>query len=429
MKKPIIKTLDNGLRIIAIPHFGESVTVEVLVNTGSQFETAEKNGISHFLEHMCFKGTKTSSGKDIMHFLDGLGSRTNAFTDDEVTGYYIKSAKKHWKKTLTIVADIFQNPLFPKDEIQREKGVITGEIDMYNDDPSSVAGDLFETTLYGDQPAGWKILGPKKNILNMTQKDFIDYHNTYYTANNAVVVVVGNLDTKDIFSEVENLFSKLSTSLIPKKKRTLIIHEQKIAVDTKKTQQSHIVIGYPTVGNNHKDALSLSMLAVLLGGGMSSRLFEKIREELGAGYYIYTSHYAHTDSGSLRIVSGLDSKRVPEVLQHIAEIITDIQGNGITEKELKKVREYMSGSLIMSMESPSAQSHYYGYRLLQGREIITPKEIIKNLKNITAKDLQKIAKKYLNNKKIRISLVGPHDREQSDNILNIFNENKKTTTM
>ena len=420
MKNPKIKTLDNGLRIIALPHHGESVTVEVLVNTGSQFETAEKNGISHFLEHMCFKGTHQKSGRDIMHFLDGLGSRTNAFTDDEMTGYYIKSAKKHWKKTLAIVADIFQNPSFPKDEIEREKGVILGEINMYKDDPSSVASDLYDQVLYGDQPAGWTILGPEKNITMMTRDDFVDYHDRYYVANNAVVIVAGNINAKDIFAEGEKYFGLLQNKKVSKKKKTKIIPESKIKIDTKDTQQSHIVFGYPTVGNSHKDFLGISMLAVLLGGGMSSRLFEKVREDLGAGYYVYAHNYAHTDSGSLRIVAGLDSDRVQEVLVHIQNIIKDIQINGITEKELKKVRDYMSGNLIMSMESPSAQAHFYGYRLLQGKEMINPKDIIRKIKEITITDIQKIAKKYLRPSNVVVSLVGPHDIKQSKKILKIL---------
>jgi predicted Zn-dependent peptidase len=420
MKKPKIKTLDNGLRIIALPHHGESVTVEILVNTGSQFETLEKNGISHFLEHMCFKGTHQRSGRDIVHFLDGLGSRTNAFTDDEMTGYYVKSAKKHWKKTLAIVADIFQNPLFPNDEIQREKGVILGEINMYKDDPASVASDLYDEVLYGDQPAGWTILGLEKNITDMTREDFFHYHNQYYVANNTVVIIAGNIEKKEIFAEVEKYFALLQNQKVSKKKKTKIIPEPKIKVDEKQTQQSHIVFGYPTVGNTHKDYLVISMLAVLLGGGMSSRLFEKVREDLGAGYYIYANNYAHTDSGSLQIIAGLDSDRVEEVLVHIKEIIKDIQVNGINEKELKKVRDYMSGNFIMSMESPSAQAHFYGYRLLQDKEMIDPKEIIQKIKEITTKDLQTMAKKYLRPERVVISLVGPHNKKQSKKILKIL---------
>lgn len=416
MKKPKIKTLKNGLRAIALPHHGESVTVEVLVNTGSQYETSTNNGISHFLEHMCFKGTKTKSGKEIMHFLDGLGSRTNAFTDDEVTGYYVKSAKKHWKKTLAVVADIFQNPLFPIDEIEREKGVILGEINMYRDDPASLASDLFENVLYGDQPAGWTILGPKKNIIKMTQKDFINYHASHYIAENAVVIIAGNIEPKEIFNEIELCFSGLSNGKKIKKKKTKILKEAKIKLDNKKTQQSHVVFGYPTVGSSHPDYLKISMLATLLGGGMSSRLFEKVREELGAGYYVYASNYGHSDSGSLRIVAGLDSNRVEEVLSHVKGIIHDLKLNEVSKIELKKVREYMLGNLIMSMESSSAQAHFYGYRLLQGREIISPKDVIKQIKRITAQDLQKIAKKYLRHDRVSISLVGPHDEKQTKKI-------------
>lgn len=419
MKKPKIKRLENGLRVIALSHPGNSVSVEVLVNTGSQYETKDNNGISHFLEHMCFKGTTSKSGRDIMHFLDGLGCRTNAFTDDEMTGYRIKSAKKHWKKTLAIVADIFQNPSFPKEEIEKEKGVIIGEINMYKDDPASIASDLFDVALYGDQPAGRTILGTKDNVLKMTQADLVKYHTQHYMAENTVVIITGDIKTKDIFIEVEKYFSDLKNCKKNRKQKTRIQKNNIIKHKKQDTQQSHIVLGYPTVGNLHKDYGLLSILSVLLGGGMSSRLFETVREELGAGYYVYANHYLHTDSGSLRIVAGIDSERVIEVVTHIQEILEDIKQNKITEKELKKVKEYMIGNLIMTMESSSAQAHFYGYRVLQNRELITPTELIKRIKQVSAQDLQRVAKRYLKKKHAVISLVGPHELREVHSILSL----------
>lgn len=413
MKKPKIKTLKNGLPVIVLPHSGASVTVEVLVNTGSQFESYDQNGISHFLEHMMFKGTHNQSGRDIMHFLDGLGARTNAFTDDEVTGFYVKSARRYWKKTLSTVADIFQNPSFPDAEIQKEKGVIIGEINMYNDDPSSLAHDAFNTIIYGDQPAGRTILGPKENIKKFTQNDFIKYHKKYYTIENSVVIIAGDLDTKEVIFLLEQQFNNLSSGKKNKKTKTKILKKPAIELIHKPTEQSHIIIGYPTVSHRHKDYLALSLLSVLLGGGMSSRLFEKVREELGAGYYVYAQHVVYTDSGSLRIVAGIDSNRVVEVCSHIKEIINDVSNNGITEEELKKVKQYMIGNFIMTMESSSAQAHYYGYRLLQGRELENPKTIIKNIKSITTADIHRVAKKYLRNDCVHIALVGPHTNKEN----------------
>ncbi|MCI5051295.1 MAG: insulinase family protein [Candidatus Pacebacteria bacterium] len=412
MKKPKIKTLPNGLRIIALPHSGKSVLVEVLVKTGSQYETKEMNGISHFLEHMCFKGTDNRSGREIMHFLDGLGCRTNAFTDDEITGYHVKSARRYWKKTLAVALDIFQNPSFPQPEIEREKGVIIGEINMYNDDPSSVAADTFDEILYGDQPAGRTILGPKENILKFNQEDFVQYHQKYYIPENTVVIVAGDILAKEIFQTVAEKFSDTTKSSKTKKKKTKITKKSAIKVITKKTEQSHLVLGFPTVGNNHKDYPALSFLAVALGGGMSSRLFEKVREELGAGYYISAYHYMHTDSGSLRISSGLDSNRVSEVLSHVVGILVDIKENGISEKELKKTQKYLTGNLIMSMESTSAQSHFYGYRLLQERPLVSLKELIKEINAVTAADIKRVTRKYCKNELLHLAIVGPHAQKE-----------------
>ena len=421
MKKPKIKTLENGLRVLMVPSESQSVMVQVLVNTGAQYETAQNNGISHFLEHMCFKGTTSRSGKEMMHFLDGLGCQTNAFTDEEITGYYIKSAKKHWKKTLAVVADIFQNPLFPVDEIEREKGVIIGEINMYADDPSSVTMDEFDALLYGDQPAGHTILGTPENIKNMTQDDFEEYHRSHYSANNSLVVVSGNLKTAEVITAIEKEFSQLGATKKIKKAKTKIKQDSARAlVVPKKTEQSHLVIGYPTVPMGHKDSMALTMLSVLLGGGMSSRLFEKVREELGAGYYVYASQFAYTDSGSLRVVAGIDSDRLVEVVSEIHGVLEDVVQNAISEKELKKIREYISGNFIMGLESANAQAQFYAKQIMFDLEDLTPRQFLQKMRHVTALDIRRVARKYLKSNKVNIVTVGPHEDKIKQGLLSVF---------
>ncbi|MCA9353180.1 insulinase family protein, partial [Patescibacteria group bacterium] len=309
MKKPRIKKLQNGLTVMTIPVESPSLTVMTLVHTGSRFESKENNGISHFLEHMCFKGTQTQSGKQIVRYLDGLGAETNAFTSYELTGYYVKSITKHWKKTLAMVADIYQHSTFPEEEIQKEKGVIIGEISMYEDMPMQQVHDLFSALVYGpNHPAGFSILGPKNNINTMTRNDFLNYHAQHYVAQSTVVVVAGDITHHDVVREIELHFSSLTRGKVSLQNPVTISQRTpRIAVQHKSTDQTHVIFGYQTVGFHHKDTMSLKVLGSLLGGGMSSRLFERLREDMGVGYYVNARNVGQSDTGIFEISCGIDS--------------------------------------------------------------------------------------------------------------------------
>ena len=293
MRKPIRKVLKNGMRIVVVPMPGSpTVTTVVFCATGSKYESKEMNGISHFLEHMFFKGTKkrTAAG-DISAELDRLGSETNAFTGNEYTAYYAKSRNKNFKKITDVISDMYLNSEFPVEEINKERGVIMAEIDMYKDLPQWSVDEILESLMYGDQPAGWTILGPKENIKKISRDDFLEYRERHYVAEKTVVVVAGGVDTQRVISEIKNKFKTIPTHRGGAKKLT--VEKQKVArikIQYKKTDQTHLMFGFRAFKKRLKKNVATRVLSVVLGQGMSSRLFRRLRGDMGVAYYTRSSN-------------------------------------------------------------------------------------------------------------------------------------------
>jgi len=409
MKKPSIKVLPNGLTVVCVKAESPSVTVTALVSTGSRYEEASTSGISHFLEHLCFKGTEKKSGKEIMRYLDGLGAETNAFTSQELTGYYVKSITKHWKKTLAVVSDIYLNSTFPKAEMEKEKGVIVGEINMYEDMPTSKVQDLITTVVFGDQPLGWSILGPKENIKNMTREDIVGYHQQQYTASATTIIIAGNIEPKEVYQEVAQQFKGMNQGKKGNaKKYTPRTKSSSIIIHPRKTDQTHVVMAYEGLGYRHTDARTLSVISALLGGGMSSRLFERLREDMGAGYYVHAYTGSFSDTGIFEIGFGIESNRLEEVVDAVLEEVIKLSHELVDVRELKKTQEYMIGNYLMGLEGTDALGYFYGKRVALGLPLKTPKEVAQEIKNVTPRDIKRVAKKILTTKKLKIALVGPH---------------------
>jgi len=402
-----------------------SVTVMSLVGTGSKYEQKENNGISHFLEHMCFKGTDKKTGKEIMRYLDGLGAETNAFTDYELTGYYVKSINKHWKKTLAVVSDIYLNSNFPKDEMEKEKGVILGEISMYEDMPMRHVYDVFAELAYKDQPAGRTILGTPLNIKQMKREDFVNYHTDHYVAEATTVMLAGNIDHKEVVAEVKKCFANISSSKkVPKQKTKTDQKKLGLHVHYKKTDQTHIIAGYESYNLYHKDTLILKLIAAILGGGMSSRLFEILREDMGVGYYVRAGNQAQTDTGSFLISCGVDSSRVAEVITAIQKEITRMTSELVSDAELKKTKDFIIGNTFMGLESSDDLAFYYGQRSVHDLEMKTPKEAMAALQKISAKDMRRVARNVFKNERLNIAMIGPHKEAE----IKTFKKVAKLTT-
>jgi predicted Zn-dependent peptidase len=404
------KTLKNGLTIITIPmKDSPSVTVLVMVKAGSKYETKEINGLSHFLEHMCFKGTtKRPTALDISRELDGIGSQSNAFTGHEYTGYYAKAHPKHLDKILDVVSDIYLHQVFDEKEIEKEKGVIVEEINMYEDLPTRIVQEVFTDVLYGDTPAGRSVAGTKQNVLNMTRENFLKYRNEHYVASATTVIVAGNFDETKIDSQVEKYFEGISGSM---KSDKLPVSENQtlpnIKIKQKETDQTHIMLGVRTFGaKEEKKNHVLEVLNVVLGGGMSSRLFQKLREEMGVGYYVRSGVDEFTDHGFLAVSTGVDNLRVKEVVQAILNEMKKLTTEKVSDAELQKAKDYMICNMYLGLESSDSLAEYYAMQEILDEKLLLPDELAQKIQKVTADEIQKIAAEIFRDDKLNMAIVG-----------------------
>lgn len=391
-----------------------TVTVLVLVETGSKYEIKEKNGISHFLEHVCFKGTeKRKTAKDIMVELDGLGCQNNAFTNQEFTGYYAKGKATNFNKMLDVISDVYLNPTLKEQELEREKGVIIDEINLNEDMPAQKAQMLFINLVYGDQPAGWPIRGEKEIIRSISREDFLEYRKKHYVAEATTVVISGNVDTKEAFREVENKFKSISTDKkVGKKKTKDSQNGPMVGLGFKETDQTHVVMGVRSFSLNDKRTPTVEVLASLLGGSMSSRLFQKVREEMGVGYYVGSGNNTTTDTGCFTISCGVANNRAIEVVSAIIKELETLKTQLVSEEELKKVKEYMVGTMYQSLESSLDLAWYYGLESIFRNKILLPKDQEKLIRSVTAEEIRKIARKIFVEKNLNLAIVGPFKDEE-----------------
>ena len=398
------------MRILAIPMADNpTATVLVLVGTGSKYEVKEKNGISHFLEHMCFKGTATRPNtSDLSKELDTLGCAYNAFTGQEFTGYYAKGKADDATHLLDIIADLYLNPLLKTEDIEREKGVIVDEINMYDDLPMQKVHEVWMKLLYGDEPAGWSIAGERDVVRGMTQKDFIDYRKAHYVAPATTVVVSGNIDATKIFKEVAKKFKGIADTKKKGKKKTADSQKQaQAAIQYKETDQTHLLLGVRTFPVGDKRGPILSVLAGVLGSGMSSRLFRKIRDELGVGYYVSAGNTEFTDHGYLAVSAGVANDRMEEVVRAILAEFKKLKEDLVDKEELEKVKEHLSGTMYLGLESSDQLAEYYGIQEVLRHEFKAPKERERLIRNVTAEDVRNMARKIFIEKNLNVAVIGP----------------------
>ncbi|OIP64573.1 MAG: hypothetical protein COV32_01675 [Candidatus Yonathbacteria bacterium CG10_big_fil_rev_8_21_14_0_10_43_136] len=404
------KVLPNGLRMLAVPMADNpTVTVLVLVETGSKYESKDKNGISHFLEHMCFKGTTTRPNtSDLAKELDTLGCEFNAFTGQEFTGYYAKGKASDFPKLIDIISDLYLNPLLKEDEIEKEKGVIVDEINMYDDMPMQKVREVWMNLLYEDQPAGWTIAGPRDVVRGMSRKDLVAYRKAHYVANATTVIVSGNISASTAFKEITKSFKGITIGKKSAKKKTRDIQSApQVVLKHKETDQTHFILGVRSFPIYDKRNPILSVLSGVLGSGMSSRLFRKIRDEMGVGYYVRAGNSTSTDSGYFAVSAGVANDRLAEVLNAVMAELNDFKNNLVPTEELSKVKEHIIGMMYLGLESSDDLAEYYGTQEVMHREMRTPKEREKIIRAITAEDIRKMARKIFVDKNLNLALVGP----------------------
>jgi predicted Zn-dependent peptidase len=408
--------LKNGLRIITVPmKDNPTVTVMVLVEAGSKYETKAKNGLSHFLEHMCFKGTTTRPNTfAISSELDSVGAQSNAFTGTEYTGYYAKAEHRYLPKILDVVTDIYLNPTFPAGELEKEKGVIIEEINMYEDMPHQKVGEVFEELLYGDQPAGWPIIGNKENIRKMTRDDLVNYRNAHYVASSTIVLVAGKMNEAKVIKDIVKKFADIPTG---KKDSKLKVKESQkspqVKLFHKETDQTHFVLGFRAFDIHDKRNWALAALSTILGKGFSSRLFIKMREELGICYYVRASVSSSTDHGYFSVAAGVGNARAKEAVEVLCQEFKKVLKSGVTAVELQKAKNLMIGSLALDLESSDDYTNFYGSQEIYREPLLTREEQIKKIEKVTIKDVENVAKDIFQKKGINLAVVGPF-KDQKD---------------
>jgi predicted Zn-dependent peptidase len=408
-------TLENGLSVVIVPiNEVESVTTMVMVGAGSRYETKTTSGISHFLEHMAFKGTKKRpTAIEISSLVDGAGAESNAFTGKEYTGYYIKSAAHRIGLSLDILSDMLANLLLDPKEIEKERGVITEEINLYEDTPTRKIGDIFESLLYDDTPMGWDIAGRKDVINKISRKDFLSYMKKLYSASNMVVVVAGKVDTQKVLKLIENHFGGLSTFTTEGYKSVIEGQKQPaVKVYYKKTDQAHFALGVRTVGvNDEKNKYPLAILSAILGGGMSSRLFHEVREKRGLAYYVRTLSENYLDCGHLTTFVGADPKRIEDAIALVKAEYKKVMKKGeITEEEVTKAREYVKGHFVLELEDTRSVAVFYGSDWILEKKLENPEDVIERFNEVKLADVLRVARQYLT-APLNLALIGNFESE------------------
>ena len=403
-------TLDSGLRLVTVPMEGtRAVTVLVMVGTGSKYETKDINGISHFLEHMMFKGTAKRSGTlDIARELESIGAQFNAFTSQEYTGYYAKASAEKTDIIMDVIFDIFLNSRLDEAEIQKERHVVVEEINMGNDDPRHIVGENFEKLLYGNQPAGWSIAGRKETILGLKRDQFVNYFNTHYIAANTVVAIAGNIKLEDIKEKVTNYFSHIRQGTLFTKEA--VVENQtapKADIFFKETDQSHLILGFRGYSMHDERRYPLAVLASILGGGMSSRLFSEVREKRGLAYYVSASNSTSTDCGYFEVDAGVNNAKVEDAIKVILEQIKKVRDDGVTELELKQAIDQTVGHTDLAMESSNFLAQICANSVLFEGKVLTPDEELAKIKAVTRDDIAKVAQEVFKEDRLNLALVGP----------------------
>lgn len=402
-------TLKNGIRLITVPIADSpAVTVLVMVETGSKYEDRENNGISHFLEHMLFKGTnKRPRACDISRELDSIGAHYNAFTGHEFTGYYAKADKKHLNTIVDILSDLYTDPIFDPNEMEKEKGVIIEEIRMYNDLPQKKVQDVFMEILYDGQPAGRNIAGTENNVRSFNREQVKAYHKSYYVAPATTVAVAGNIDESEIEGLIQEYFDKVPDE--PKQKKQPIIEVQErpfIRTVKKDTDQMHMVIGVRTFGAGDPRLPAMNVLVTILGRGMSSRLFSKMRDELGICYYIKADQESFSDHGALTIVAGVDNNRIDEAVAGILGECRRLKKESVPDHELQKAKDFISGTTMLELETSDERAEYCAFQEILKGSIESPQEWIAKVNAVTSDDIKALANEFLVNKGLNMAMIG-----------------------
>ncbi len=412
-------TLKNGMRILLAPAKGtQTVTAVVLVRVGSRYEYQKLNGASHFIEHLMFKGTKRRpTAQDISRTLDAIGADYNAYTEKHVTGYHMRVDQASLGLALDILSDmVFESKLDPT-ELNRERNVVIEEINMYQDNPMHHVEDLIEEAMFDGNTLGWNIAGTTQTMTDMPRKEIVEFYRHYYQPSNMVVVVAGNIDAS-VKQHIEKRFGKIvdhghsPKTFAPFVPPTSSAEAPFVRLQTKETEQIQIAIGFPSYGVDDSRNPALSLLSIILGGNMSSRLFVQVRERRGLAYFVRASNHLYDDVGTFLIRAGLDKKRLPLAMKTIMEQLKSVVKNSVTAAELKNAKTFVHGQLSIQLENSASRAEWLARQFLFQKTVDDPQTYLKRIDRVSVGDLKRIAGDVLNFSQMSLAAVGPYtDRE------------------
>ncbi|MCX6731457.1 MAG: pitrilysin family protein [Candidatus Parcubacteria bacterium] len=411
------KVLENGLRVIVAPMENtEATTLLALVKAGSRGETKKLNGISHFLEHLFFKGTKSRPKPgQVTKELNRVGAAYNAFTSKENTGFWVKSSAKDFDLGLDIVSDILLEPLFKKEEIEKERGVILQEISMYEDDPRRRVLDIMENVLYGDQPLGWDIAGTKETVKNIKRADVINYEEKNYLAGDTVVVAAGNIESKIVFKKIEKIFKRVRQGKNKTFSPARISGKfSKVKIIKKDSDQTHLAIAFNGYDMFDEKRHILNLLSVILGGNSSSRLYMEIREKLGLAYYVYGWGDQYTDTGYLGMGAGIPHQKMGLVIKKIISIIKEIKEKSVSQKDLNDAKSFIRGQMALRFETSDEIASYIAGQELFYKKILQPEEILKKIEKVNQSDILRIGREIFRPARANLAVIGQQEGDKKN---------------
>jgi predicted Zn-dependent peptidase len=407
-----LERLDNGLRILTAPmESAQSVTCAIMLAAGSRYETEATNGIAHFSEHMFFKGTeKRPTARDISKEIDAIGGEFNAFTGKEYTGYYVKCAAESRDVALDVLVDMLRNSKFAPDEIEREKGVIIEEMNMYFDTPRDFISGVYEELLYGDQPLGWDIIGRKETIRDATQDTFRSYLDHWYKPKR-MVVGIGGAVGEGLHERIADLLGDVASAETgePAPIELSPNGDARVKVHTKASDQAHICLGLHSYPLEHPDRYVLQVLATVLGGGMSSRLFTEVRERRGLAYYVYGLNHSYTDAGTLYAQAGVDINRIDDAVTTVAGELRKIAEERVPDDELAKAKSFAKGRFVLQLETSQGLIMFGLRREVLESKTPDPEEIMAELDKVTVEDVQRVACDVIEGHGLQLAVIGPFD--------------------
>src|SRR3954449_11233106 len=403
-------TLDNGLRVLTadLP-YAQSVAVILMLAAGSRYESAESSGIAHFSEHMFFKGTEQRpSAKEIAGAIDAIGGEFNAFTGKEYTAYYVKCAAEHRDVALDVLVDMLRNSRFDPEEIDREKGVIVEEMNMYFDTPRDLIGGVYENLLYGDQPLGRDIIGTKESVRAATRETFTSFIDRWYRPERMVIGVGGRIGD-DLTERLEELLGSIEPreTGMPEPAGAAP-NGSPVSVFNKQSDQAHIVLGARSYPLGHPDRFALQLVTTVLGGGMSSRLFTEVRERRGLAYYVFSTNASYIDAGSLYAQAGVDIQRIDDAVATTAAELRRMADEPVPAAELEKARAFAKGRFVLGIESPHGTIMYGLRREVLLGEAEEPEAMLEGLDAVTAEDIQRVAQDVVG-KQLKLAVIGPFE--------------------